>query len=344
MTFTAWPDGCFILRQPVETAFQEQLGYQCKVPFQAGRVGVASLDLRRELPKLGLPQYCQRPGFVRGPSALGVYPWIGEGVAQVFTAQYDTGNTGIGIAQAILRFQETPASKANRCVVRYDPGTKNLYLLSDAGKYLGPIAAGGSDSLWNSRCLLSGSSNAQLHDTRLTVRFAVRFNPVLFSGSHNMYLGIVDTQKHTAPVSPYNSWNVPSQGCGQYGVHSQGTQQRASPSQAKWPDDRGCPMSTRPAPVSAHCSDISGKLGDEAGGIWSLVQADDRMSGSYKAAKADCGIVSWRVAGEMKDGAWVLKATQPHPAMDECGVAARASVTATIFPDCINGTRVELNE
>jgi hypothetical protein len=344
MTFTAWPDGCFIVREPVETGFHEQLGYQCKVPFQAGRVSVASLDLRRELPKLGLPQYCQRPGSMRGPSALSVSPWIGEGVAQVFTVQYDTGNSGIGIAQAILRFQETPTSTANRCVVRYDPGTKYLYLLSDAGKYLGPVAAGGNGSLWNSRCLVSGSSNAQLHGTRLTVRFAVRFNPVLFSGPHNMYIGIVDTQKHAAPVSPYHSWSVPSQGCGQYGVYSQSTRQRASPSHAKWPNDQGCPILTRPAPVSETCNQFSGKWIDQTGGLWSLVQTDDKMSGSYKAAKTDCGIVSWRVTGEMKDGTWVLKATQPHPAVDECGVTAAASLTATIFPDCINGTRVELKE
>jgi hypothetical protein len=347
MAFTAWPDGCFIDREPVEPAFREQLGYQCKIPFRAGRVGVASLDLRRELPKLGLPQYCPRPESMRQPSARSASPWIGEGVAQVFTAEYDTGNTGIGIAQAILRFQETPTSTTNRCVVRYDPVTKNLYLLSDAGKYLGPVAAGTSGSLWNSRCLLSGSSTAQLHGTRLTVRFAISFNPVLFSGTHNMYVGIVDTQNHAAPV-PYvgsaASWNVPREGCGHWGVYTQSTLPRAAPPPSKWPDDQSCPLLTGPAPVTDVCSQFSGKWIDQAGGLWSLVQMEDRMSGSYKAATTDCGIVSWLVNGELQGGTWNLKATQPHPAVDECSVAPAASITATIFPNCVSGTRVELNE
>lgn len=346
MTFTAHPDGCFIVREPVETAFREQLEYLCKVPFGAGRVSVVSMDLKRELPKSGLPQYCQSPQSVRAPSGLSVYPWIGEGVAQEFTAQYDTGNTGIGIAQAILRFQDTPTSKDNRCVVRYDPGTKKLYLLSDAGKYLGPIAAGGDGSLWNSRCLLSGSSHGRLHDTHLAVSFAIRFNPVLFSGSHNMYLGIVDTQNRAAPLRDYYRWQVPSEGCGQFLVVSGSTQPRVAPPRARWPDDRSCPMrtSTRPAPVSAACSQFGGKWIDQAGGVWSLVQTDDRISGSYKSARKDCGIVSWRVTGRLKDGVWSLDATQPHPALDECGVAAAQSITATIFSDCLLGTRVEVNE
>jgi hypothetical protein len=212
----------------------EEGSYTCKVPYSVGKREIGSLDLITELPKLGLPQYCARFVIRRGPSGMSVNPWIGQGVAQIFTAQYDVGTNGVGIAQARLHFQTSAASRTNRCVVRYDPGTHNLYLLSDqAGKYLGPIAAGGDDSLWNNRCLLSGCSNAQVSGTRLTVQFAIKFNPALFAGQHNMYLEIVDTERHASPAVGYYNWIVPA-------AQSDVT---AKP----WPEDRSCPTATEPA-------------------------------------------------------------------------------------------------
>jgi len=260
---------------------------------------------------------------------MSVSPSTGGGLTQIFTAEYDTGTNGLGIAQARLHFQESAASRTDRCVVRYDPATKNLYLLSDQdGKYLGPIAAGGKESLWNSRCLLSACSNARLRGTRLSVRFAIRFNPALFAGWHKMYLEIVDTQKHSARVVPYHAWNVPSQ-------------QSTTPS-TMWPEDRSCPTAPTPR-FSEHCSNVSGKWSDwDTGGVWSLTQTGDKILGSFKTAKAGCGVVSWRVAGEMKDGLGTLRATEPQPSVDGCGVVSAASITATIVPDCINGTRVEI--
>ena len=198
--------------------------------------------------------------------------------------------------------------------------------------------------LWNSRCLLYGSSSAQMHGRTLTVRFAIRFNPVLFSGSHNMNLAVVDTRNQTTPSTPYHSWNVPSEGCGHFLVSTRSTQQIASPPRAKWPDDQSCPLQVGPVPVSDGCSEFGGKWIDQAGGVWSLVQAEDRISGTYKAAKTDCGVVSWHVSGVSKDGTWILNATQPHPSVDDCGVTSAPSVTAIIFPDCANGTRVQVKD
>jgi hypothetical protein len=325
--FAAYPDGCSIGHSPEDGWFWAMLQYNCMVPFQVGKRGLGSLDLINELPKLGLPQYCTRPVNLSGPSALSVSPWIGEGLARVFTAEYDIGGNGVGIAQARLHFQASAASRTDRCVARYDTGTKSLYLLSDEpGKYLGPIAAGGGDSLWNSRCLLSGCSNAQLHGTRLSVRFAIRFNPARFAGPHNMYLEIVDTQKHAGTVVPYYSWSVPTQ---------------SASATATWPEDRSCPPPIMPV-FSEHCNNVSGRWGDDAGGIWSLAQAQEKISGSYKTATAACGIVAWRVDGEMKDGVGTLRATGPRPPVDGCGTSVAGSITATIIPDCMNGTRVEL--
>ena len=142
-----------------------------------------------------------------------------------------------------------------------------------------------------------------------------------------MYLEIVDGQGHAASVVPYYAWNVPSQ---------------PSTTPLTWPEDRSCP--TAPAPrFSEHCNNVSGKWSDwDTDGVWSLTQTGDKIVGSFKTAKAGCGVVSWRVSGEIKDGSGTLRATEPRPPVDGCGVAATASITATIVNDCMIGTRVEI--
>ena len=206
--------------------------YTCRIPYSAGKKELASLDLMSELPKLGLPQLCNKPILMSGPGPVTVDPSFGEGQAQIFTAEFSTPKGGSDIAQARLHFQASAASRTNRCVVRYDPGTKRLYLLSDEpGKYLGPIAAGGNDSLWNSRCLLSGCSTAEVSGTTLTVHFAVRFNPAEFAERHRIFLELVDSERHASPAGDAGTWTVPPL--------PSGTQPPA------WPADRSCPAATK---------------------------------------------------------------------------------------------------
>ena len=153
--------------------------------------------------------------------------WSGVSIS----ATYDVGNNGVGIGQARLHFQKNAASRANRCVVRYDPVTRNFYLNSDEpGKYLGPMAAGGSDSLWNKECLLAACSNAQLVSTTLTVKFAIRFNPAEFSGTHEIYMELVDTQKHATPAGSNGEWTVPAD--------------ESVSSGTPWPSDQSCPVAS----------------------------------------------------------------------------------------------------
>jgi hypothetical protein len=210
-------------------------GFFCTVPFQLGKRAFDTLDLISELPKLGLSQYCTKDSLPpEPPYFVDVNPTGKTGGANVFVATYDTGNNGVGIAQARLHFQKSAASRSDRCVVRYDPGSKSLYLNSDEpGKYLGPIATGGNESLSNKECLLAGCSNAQLSGTTLTVKFAIRFNPDKFSGTHRMYMELVDTQKHATPAGDYGEWTVP-------------VEEAQSPD-TQWPSDRSCPV-TSPGP------------------------------------------------------------------------------------------------
>jgi len=211
----SYPEGCTVSYLPDDVLKHGGSGdYTCKIPFAVGKKTFDSLDLLSEFPKMGLPQYCERPKPVlTGPIPADLEPSFKKGLTQIFTATYDTGNNGSGIAQARLHFQKNAASRSDRCVVRYDPGNKSLYLLSDqSGKFLGPIAAGSDDSLWNNECLLSGCSNAELSGTTLTVHFAIRFNPIQFAGQHHMYIELVDNQRNASPAGDVGEWTVPSVG------------------------------------------------------------------------------------------------------------------------------------
>ncbi len=225
-----------------------------------------------------------------GPRVVSVNPSAGEGSAQVFTAEFSIENGRADLDRTRLHFQASAAIRTNRCVVRYEASTRSLYLLSDqAGKYLGPIAAGGNDSLWNNRCLLSGCSNAQVSGaTTLTVQFAVRFNPAQFAGPHRMFLEIVDARRHASPAGDVGSWTVPAA-------------QPEAPARP-WPADRSCPAATPASPKTTwtasavDCKAVSGSWSDpETGGTWSLNQTANKISGSLTIAKPECGIVSWRL-------------------------------------------------
>lgn len=213
LNIVARTEGCFVAYIPEDVmGHGGAVDYTCTVPFQVGKRAFGSLDLMSELPKLGLSQYCARQVIKTGPYMSSVDPNHGEGAAQVFSAEFSLGNNGVGIAQARLHFQERAESRTDRCVVRYDPGSKSLFLLSDQpGKYLGPIAAGGNASLWNSRCFLAGCSNAEVSGDKLQVHFALRFNPVRFAGPHSMFLEMVDTEHHASPAPAYGRWTVPAE-------------------------------------------------------------------------------------------------------------------------------------
>jgi hypothetical protein len=321
-------DGCFIAYIPADAAgHQGNTDYTCTIPFQTGTRAFATLDLLTELPKTGLPQYCAKQLIKTGPYMSSVHPDRGEGEAQIFTAEFSLGNNGIGIAQARLHFQERAESRSDRCVVRYDPASKGLFLLSDQpGKYLGPIAAGGTASLWNSRCFLAGCSTAEVTNDALKVHFAIRFNPVQFAGEHNMFLVMVDTNRQASPAPQYGHWTVPAE---------------SGSAASSWPSDRSCPVPMLGRPIGywtsvpVNCTNVSGKWADpENGGTWTLNQTGDEISGSLTTSEASCGTVTWQVAGRINGGVASLTATQPSPSGDKCGLAAAASITTPRKPYC----------
>ncbi len=322
------PGGCFISYAPADSMGHDgNTDYTCTIPFQVGRRAFDSLDLLTELPKAGLPQYCARPVIRTGPYMSSVTPERGEGPAQVFTAEYSLGNNGVGIRQTRLHFQDRAESRSNRCVARYDPGSNGFYLLSDQpGKYLGPITPGGSASLSNGQCLLSGCSTAEISNGVLKVHFAIRFNPDRFAGEHGIFLEMVDTNHQASPAPEYGHWTVPP---------------ASGPAARNWPSDRSCPQAMLVPPpgywttAPGNCNEVSGKWTDpENGGTWVLAQSGDRITGSLTMSKGTCGEVTWQVAGHMSGGLASLTAVQPSPSVDSCGVAAAASISMVRKPNC----------
>ncbi len=304
--------------------------YTCKIPFSVGKKTFGSLDVRTEFAKANLPQYCTDPvQKIRViADAQEVIPGFGEGLAEVFDAKFSTGRSGADILQARLHFQDGIHSRTHRCVARYDPPTKKFYLLADDGKrYLGPMAAGGTEALWNSRCLLSGCSNAEVSGNVLTVHFAIRFNPATFAGRHDMFQELVDDEKHSPAVAFGDGWSVPSE--------------PPETVESAWPSDRSCPnASPVPNPFltsgpAVDCRDVSGTWFDSGrGGTWTLSQNSNRISGSLTIGNDKCGTVTWRVSGEVANNAASVRATQPTPTIDKCGRAAPPSIGAIVNPDC----------
>ncbi len=335
-----YPSECQISYLPKGlAAYSSDGSYTCEIPYSLGKKSFGSLDVRTEFAKAGLSQYCTDPvQKIRViADAKDVIPAFGEGVAEVFDAMFSTGRSGADISQARLHFQDGIRSRTNRCVARYDPPTKKFYLLADDGKrYLGPMAAGGTDALWNSHCVLSGYSNAEVYGEVLTVHFAIRFNPATFAGRHDMFQELVDDEKHSPAVAFGDGWAVPSESSGAV--------------KSAWPSDRSCPNADPvPNPFFGSgsvidCRDVNGTWFDrERGGTWILSQRLDKISGSFTISNDKCGTVTWRVSGEVANNAASVRATQPTPTIDKCDRAAPPSIGAIINPDCTRARiRVEV--
>ena len=173
---------------------------------------------------------------------------------------------------------------------------------------------------------LAGCSTDEVTNDALKVHFAIRFNPAHFAGEHNMFLEMVDSNRQASPAPEYGRWTVPAE---------------SSPATSQWPSDRSCPVPMLGRPIGywtsvpVNCSNVSGKWADpENGGTWTLNQTGDEISGSLTTSEANCGTVTWQVAGGINCGVATLTATQPSPSGDKCGLTPAASITATRKPYC----------
>ena len=88
-----------------------------------------------------------------------------------------------------MRLPGTSVFAANSCVVLYNRSNNQLYLINDAstGVVSGSITPGGSGTLSNSQCTLSGAGgNATSSGNNLNVPFSITFASG-FTGMKNAY-------------------------------------------------------------------------------------------------------------------------------------------------------------
>ncbi len=116
-----------------------------------------------------------------------VNPNSGAGSTRTFSSVFSDSNGASDLLVVYLDFG-TSAFLANSCIVAYEPAGNALYLFNDANtSALGPITPGGSGTVSNSQCTLSGAGGAATSaGNNLTVPFAIIFGPG-FTGSKNIY-------------------------------------------------------------------------------------------------------------------------------------------------------------
>ncbi|MFL6436211.1 MAG: PKD domain-containing protein [Terriglobales bacterium] len=140
-----------------------------------------------------------------GPTAGGVTPNSGTGNTQTFSFRYsDTnGSSFINLAEQIFN---TGASYSNACTTIYVVASNALYLINDATHWLGPITPGGSASLQNAQCTLSGpGSSVTSSGNSLTVSVALTFSSS-FTGSKNIYSWAKDNAGANSGIQTVGTW------------------------------------------------------------------------------------------------------------------------------------------
>ena len=130
------------------------------------------------------------------PTPVSISPSSGSGDEQVFTATFTdpNGASNIGLTEIYIMNGVVPGSASgwsgHECIVRLDPGTKDMYVVTDAGgAYSAPVSLTSGSLLQNSQCTVatSGSSMSASGNT-LTVNYDVFFNTTNFSGAKQLYL------------------------------------------------------------------------------------------------------------------------------------------------------------
>src|SRR5579859_15496 len=152
------------------------------------------------------------------PTGVSVTPSGQTGGSATFTATFSDAAGGANITSAVLDIMNNivpgrvPGWSGHECELRYDPGTTDLYLVTDTGgAYTAPIKAGSSGVLSNSQCNFSAAgTSATVSGNTLTVKFAVTFNTTNFAGAKQLYLSVGNSVGwSTNYQTQLATWSVP---------------------------------------------------------------------------------------------------------------------------------------
>ncbi len=92
------------------------------------------------------------------------------------------------------------------CWVRYVGSNQSLYLQNDAGSaLLGPVQPGGSQTVSNSQCTLSGVGSSVTSGETLTLTMNLTFAPG-YVGSKNLYMYTQTKENVSSGWGSYGTW------------------------------------------------------------------------------------------------------------------------------------------
>jgi hypothetical protein len=140
---------------------------------------------------------------------LSVSPASGSGATQSFSVTYvdPAGYSDISEAQFLV---QTSVNGLNACYLKYNQQANAFYLTTDdASVWQGPITPGGSGSVQNSRCVLTGATSSVSHSgPTLTATFGLTFTST-FSGAKNTYAYVSTVSGPVAGWVQLGTWTVP---------------------------------------------------------------------------------------------------------------------------------------
>jgi len=140
------------------------------------------------------------------PTLQSVSPQTGQSATVTFSATYSDvyGANAITVAGLLI---QAPSAGASACYVVYLGGTNQIGLVNDAGT-VGYVTMGGSGTVSNSRCTLSGSgSSVTVSGSQLILSPALTFLPA-FGGAKAVYM-YAAAGAITAGWQAMGSWTVP---------------------------------------------------------------------------------------------------------------------------------------
>jgi hypothetical protein len=143
-------------------------------------------------------------------AAGSVTPSSGSGATETFALQYsDNGGAG-NLRQVWVYFNGTLTNPSNHaCMLYYDAGVKQIYLLNDNATAWTAAAPGTAALLQNSQCSVNmAAANVTISGNTLTLNLALTFQPA-FSGPRKIFMYASDAAGSNSGWQLRGAWTVP---------------------------------------------------------------------------------------------------------------------------------------
>jgi hypothetical protein len=144
----------------------------------------------------------------QAPSFVSVTPSSGSGSSLAFTMLLTDANGNADIAQAEF-LVGAQLSAAGSCYMYFNRSANSIWLLGDAGSWLGPLTLGTSSSAQNNQCVFNASgSSAVASGNNLSLSLSLGFKTG-FGGQKGLYGTVTDNSGLSSGWQQRGNWTVP---------------------------------------------------------------------------------------------------------------------------------------